>query len=369
MRKYSWKRVVVMSIVHNMKRAYLILDNGRSFPGFRFGADTAASGELVFTTTGSYMESLIDPNYSGQILVQCFPQVGIYGIDEKSFEEKCYLSAYVVREWCQYPSNYNSIHTIDEYLKRHNIPGMCAIDTRALAKEIRNNNGVRAMISDVFPAGFNATIVDPQMLITSSWEHLSPYTEKKYKVTIINCGIKQDVLDALRYKGCEIVLVPSNTTAETILNTNSDGILISDGPGDPRNQTSVISEIRKLLGVRPMFGIGFGHQLMALAAGGSCTRLASSHRGANHPIRSVDNNRIYITRQNHGYVVRHDVLPEGGRVTLVNLNVRSCEGMDYPSLKAYSVQFVPTAGGGPNDTSYLYDKFFQLMEGVNNAVE
>lgn len=356
-----------------MAKAYLILENGSIFEGESFGAPASSIGELVFTTgVVGYIETLTDPAYYGQIVIQTFPLIGNYGIIEEDFEGECCLKGYVVRDWCRTPSNFRSQYDLDTYLKAKGVPGICGVDTRELTKVIRENGVMNAMIASEIPAGFSVikeySITNAVESVTAKEETVYPAKgEKKFDVTMIDYGSRMNMIQDLCELGCEVTVVPAFTSAEAIFAKNPDGIVLTGGPGDPAENTGCIEEIKKLMGKVPMFGAGLGHQMMALAAGGKTKKLKYGHRGANQPAKDLKGTRTYITSQNTGYTVIADSLT-AGEVRYINANDQTCEGIDYPGLKAFSVQFRPdTAINMKKET--LIDRFVAMMGGQNNAAE
>ncbi len=356
-----------------MAKAYLILENGSIFEGESFGASVSNTGELVFTTSVvGYIETLTDPAYYGQIVVQTFPMIGNYGIIEEDFEGDPCLKGYVVRDWCRTPSNFRCQYDLDTYLKEKGIPGICGVDTRELTKIIRENGVMNAMIASEIPEDMSAikafSITGAVEKVTAKEAVVYPAEgEKKYSVTMIDYGARMHMVEDLAERGCEVRVVPASTSAAAILETSPDGVVLTGGPGDPAENTACIAEIKKLMGKVPMFGAGLGHQMMALAAGGRTEKLKYGHRGANQPAKDLKGTRTYITNQNTGYTVIADSLPVG-EVRYINANDQTCEGIDYPEMNAFSVQFRPdTAVGAKKET--LIDRFVAMMGGQNNAAE
>ena len=352
-----------------MKKAYLILEDGHVFEGYSFGAEAKGIGELVFNTQAvGYVESLTDPSYFGQILMQTFPMIGNYGIVEEDFAGKCALSGYVVREYCEKPSNFRSEYDIDTFLKNNNIPGICGVDTRQITKPLRENGTMNACICSEIPKDFEEIksfkIVDAINTVTSTETQKISNGEEKYNVTVVNYGSVSDIVKSLTKKGCAVTVVSATATAEEILATNPDGIILSNGPGDPSENVFCIEQVRQLLGKKPIFGISLGHQLLALANGGMTYKLKYGHRGSNQPVREAEGTRTFITAQNHGYAVASDSTADG-KTSFVNVNDNTCEGIDYPTLRAFSVQFLPDDWAGERGTLFLYDKFIKMMEGTN----
>ena len=347
-----------------MEKAYLVLENGQVFEGLSFGAKPSGVGELVFTTgVVGYLETLTDPGYDGQIVVQTFPLIGNYGvIDEDIGGKKCFLKGYVVREWCDTPSNFRCDYSIDKFLKEQNIPGIYGVDTREITKTIRENGVMNAAICSQIPEdlSFIKEYKITGCVKAATCEGVTSYSaigEERYKTVVLDLGATYDIADHLTNRGCSVTVVPADTSAESILALDPDGVVLSNGGGDPLDNGEIVEEIKKLIVKTPILGIGLGHQLLALANGGKCGKLKYGHRGGNQPVKDVNGVRSYMTSQNHGYVVT-DVAD--GKLTFVNLNDNSCEGVEYPEKKAMSVQFIPEKFKGPHDTSFIYDKFISL---------
>ncbi|MBR2663249.1 MAG: carbamoyl phosphate synthase small subunit [Clostridia bacterium] len=349
-----------------MKR-YLILQDGTVYEGEAFGADAPCVGELVFNTgVVGYIETLTDPSYYGQIVMQTFPLIGNYGIIEEDFEGACRVSGYVVREWCRHPSNFRSQYDLDTFLKRQGVPGICGVDTRAVTQHLRERGVMNAMICPTPPESLDAlrayAITDAVKAVSTGMTEVFPaHGDERHRVTLIDYGAKANIERELQKRGCTVTVVPYDTSAEAILAAHPDGVMLSNGPGDPAENVAAIAEIRRLLGRVPLFGICLGHQLLALAAGGQTAKLKYGHRGANQPCKDLASGHTYITSQNHGYAVVADSLPVG-KVRFINANDGTCEGIDYPDHCAFSVQFHPEACAGPMDTSFLFDKFMDLMD-------
>ena len=351
-----------------MKKGYLILQDGQVFEGVRFGAETDTVGELVFTTgMCGYVETLTDPSYAGQIVMQTYPLIGNYGIIREDFEGACCVKGYVVREYCDTPSNFRTDCDLDTYLKEQGVPGLGGVDTRELTRIIREHGVMNAAICDEIPADLTPikTYAITGVVEAVSCKEPDRYQaegEERFRVSLLDYGAKRNIVRELQKRGCTVTVLPATTSAEEILAADPDGVMLSNGPGDPAENTYQIEQIRKLLGKVPMFGICLGHQLTALAAGGSTYKLKYGHRGVNQPVRDLNGVRTYITSQNHGYAVDGDTV-KLGKVRFVNANDGTCEGIDYPELKAFTVQFHPEACTGPKDTSFLFDQFVELMKG------
>lgn len=350
---------------------YICLADGQIFEGKRFGASGEITGELVFTTgMGGYIETLTDPSYFGQIVMQTFPLIGNYGfIDEDTESTKSYVSAYIVREYCKEPSNFRCVKTLDDYLKENNIIGVYDVDTREITKIIRESGVMNAVIcSDPRKADFDKIkeykITDAVKSTSVEKPCLVPSKNHKYNVVLIDYGKKDNIPRELAKRGCNVAVVPYNTKAEDILKLNPDGIMLSNGPGDPSDNEECIEELKKLIGKVPIFGICLGHQLLALAMGGKTIKLKYGHRGVNQPVKNLKTGRTYISSQNHGYaVINEDIEKAGGVISYVNANDGTNEGVDYPDKKAFSVQFHPEACSGPHDTRFLFDRFIDMIGG------
>ncbi len=351
-----------------MKTGYLVLADGQVFQGLRFGAETDTMGELVFTTgMCGYVETLTDPSYAGQIVLQTYPLIGNYGIIPEDFEGDCHVKGYVVREPCGHPSNFRSKGDLDGFLKERNIPGLYGVDTRQLTRIIRESGVMNAMICDQVPADLSTlrsyAVTGVVEAVTREAPAVFPAEgETRFRVALLDYGAKNNIIQELRKRGCEVTVYPASAGAEAILSTAPDGVMLSNGPGDPAENVYQIEQIQKILGKVPLFGICLGHQLTALAAGGTTYKLKYGHRGVNQPVRDLNGVRTYITSQNHGYAVDADSV-KIGRASFANANDGTCEGMDYPGLRAFTVQFHPEARGGPHDTAFLFDRFVELMKG------
>lgn len=353
------------------QKAYLVLENGTVLEGKRFGAEADVTGEIVFTTamTG-YLETLTDPSYYGQIVVQTFPLIGNYGVIPSDFESAApCLKAYIVREWCQDPSNFRSEGVLDAFLKSAGIVGLYDIDTRALTRIIREAGVMNAQIVSSREKADREVLkrytVAGAVNAVSCREPVPPAASGKRNVVLWDFGAKANIRRELEKRGCAVTTVPAFATAEAIAAMKPDGVMLSNGPGDPAENTGIIEELAKLCktGI-PLFGICLGHQLLALSQGAETVKLKYGHRGANQPVRDTETGRVYITSQNHGYAVVGDSLPAGARLSFVNANDGTAEGVVYDNMPAFSVQFHPEACGGPLDTGFLFDRF---MENIDRA--
>lgn len=360
------------------KKAYLILENGTVFEGKSFGYEKEIVGEVVFTTSVvGYLETLTDPSYYGQLVVQTFPLIGNYGVIEEDFESgKINLNGYVVREWCHNPSNFRSEGVIDTFLKENKIPGLYGIDTRRLTKIIREEGVMNGMITyskDELEKRLEELkaykIKDAVKAVTCEQAAETKAENEEYRVVLWDLGTKNSTKESLLNSNCTVITVPAGTTAKEIAAYKPDGIVISEGPGNPEDYKDIVDEIKKLFEYKiPMFGICLGHQLMAIAHGAKTAKLHYGHRGSSQPVRDQSTDRIYITSQNHGYYVLSETLPKTAYERYVNINDKTCEGIEYTDKPAFSVQFQPKAALGPDKLGTFYGKFVDLMkEGKKNA--
>ena len=356
------------------QKAYLLLANGQIFEGKSFGMTGTTIGEVVFATgmTG-YQETLTDPSYYGQIAVQTFPLNGNYGTNSDDFESPhCWLKGYIVREWCEVPSNFRCEKTIDEFLKEQHVIGLYGVDTRQLTRIIRECGVMNGAITtedvyakkEVLLAQIQAyEIKDAVKTVTT--KEIKHYTveNQEHEVVMMDFGYKAHILRHLLNRNCNVTVVPAYTTAEEILAISPDGVMLTNGPGNPEENTEVIETLKKLIAAKmPMFGICLGHQLTALANGGKTMKLKYGHRGGNQPVKDLNTGRVYVTSQNHGYAVVGDSIdPAVGKMSHWNVNDNTCEGVEYYNAPVYTVQFHPEACGGPRDTSYLFDRFMTMM--------
>ena len=356
-----------------MTVAYLVLSNGMIFEGLRIGAPIDRVGELVFTTgMVGYLETLTDPSFYGQIVTHSFPLIGNYGVIPEDFEGKSALFGYIARELCEEPSNFRSRGALDGYLKAQGIPGLCGVDTREIVRVTREEGVMNALICDEIPADLSLLkafqVNHAVASVTCEEKQVFPAVGKeKYRVALMDYGAKRNIIRSLQNRGCSVTVWPAGTKAETVLESCPDGVMLSNGPGDPKENAICIAEIRKILGKKPLFGICLGHQLTALALGGDTVKLKYGHRGGNQPVKDLTTGRTWITSQNHGYAVVSETLKGIGNETFVNANDGSCEGMAYPDLNCFTVQFHPEACPGPQDTAFLFDRFIAMMGGTGHA--
>ncbi len=364
-----------MSLFNQSPKAYLMLADGQIFEGRSFGAKGTVIGEVVFTTglTG-FQETLTDPSYYGQIVTQTFPLIGNYGVNHEDNESsRSYVSGYIVREWCNAPSNFRCEGNVNDFLEQHNIIGINNIDTRRLTRIIRETGVMNGVITteDVYSKKDELleqirafSVKNAVKSVTNSETITYPAENKKFKVVLFDFGYKRNIRQELIKRGCEVIVVPAYTNAEAVKEIAPDGIMFSNGPGDPAENVEIIENIKEIekLGI-PIFGICLGHQLMALANGGKTEKLKYGHRGANQPVIDLESGLTYVTSQNHGYAVVGDsISPEIGKVSHINANDKTCEGIRYTAVNAFTVQFHPEAHGGPLDTDYLFDEFVKNME-------
>ena len=299
--------------------------------------------------------------------MQTYPLIGNYGIIREDFEGACCVKGYVVREWCDAPSNFRTDCDLDTYLKEQNVPGLYGVDTRELTRIIREHGVMNAAICDEVPADLTPVetyaVVGVVEAVTCKEPTVHPAVgEEQFKVSLLDYGAKNNIIRELQKRGCTVTVLPATTSAEDILTSDPDGVMLSNGPGDPAENVDQLEQIKTHLRTLPNFGICLGHQLTALAAGGKTYKLKYGHRGVNQPVRDVNGVRTFITSQNHGYAVDSDSI-QTGRLSFANANDGTCEGIDYPDLKAFTVQFHPEACTGPKDTSFLFDRFVELMKG------
>ena len=355
-------------------KVYLVLASGDVFEGTSIGAKGEAVGEVVFTTAmAGYLETITDPSYYGQIVVQTFPLIGNVGVIPEDFESSgIRLKGYIVRELCEYPSNFRCKGRLGDFLKEQGVIGIQGIDTRHLTKIVRE----RGVMNGIITSSPKLTAAQKKALAEYSVKGAVQATsckksyvvpaegEKKFKVALLDYGSKSNIERELVKRGCEITVFPSSAKAEEVIAEGFDGIMLTNGPGDPAENTFEIEQVKKMMGAGvPVFGICLGHQLMALAQGAKTVKLKYGHRGGNQPAKEVGTERIYVTSQNHGYAVDGDTLPKDkGRVSFVNANDGTCEGIEYTCCNAFSVQFHPEACAGPLDTQFLFDRFISRME-------
>lgn len=359
-----------------MKKRMLILENGVTFEGKAFGAETASIGETVFTTgmTG-YQETISNPSNAGSIVVMTYPLIGSYGINRDDFESiEPAMNGLVVRELTEEPSNFRSNMSLNDLLTMKGIPGIQGIDTRKLTRILREEGPLKGKLT---AAGeeveVDATIAEveqyelPTNLVAKvSTKRTYPSPGRGERVVVIDYGMKHGILRELNKRNADVLVVPYNTTCEEIKALSPDGIVLTNGPGNPAHVEGAVETIKDLLGEAPMFGIGLGHQLLALACGAKVGRLKNGHRGSNHPVKDLVSGRTELTAQNHGYVVQDDSIEAAQlEVTHRALNDNTVAGVKSSKYDAFSVQFYPEASPGPEDAIHLYDRFISLMRTCN----
>lgn len=352
-------------------RAFLALEDGTIFEGSSFGAVGEVIGELVFNTgmTG-YQEVLTDPSYCGQIVTMTYPLIGNYGVNLEDIESaKPQVKGFIVREMCKTPSNWRSLETLSEYLDRNGIIGVEGIDTRALTRILRDRGTMKGIISTNCNFDFAAkaeqirqySIENPVNQVTV--KEIRHFDGAGPRVALLDYGIKQNIVRSLLNRGCEVYQFPATATSEEVLAVHPDGIMLSNGPGDPKDCTHQVKTIKELFGKKPLFGICLGHQLTALAMGGDTEKLKFGHRGCNHPVKDLERDMTYITSQNHGYTIIEDSLDKKRMVVSHrNMNDGTVEGVRYTDVPAFTVQFHPEASPGPADTAYLFERFLEMMK-------
>ena len=359
------------------KPAYLVLEDGSVHQGTAFGADSESYGEVVFNTSMTgYQEVLTDPSYAGQLVTLTYPLVGNYGINQEDFESRrIQVAGLIVREHCGQPSHGRSTRTLEEFLGSQGIPGLAGVDTRAITRRLRTRGVMMGVITQTSPEAALGRLAgrerydEMDFVRTVATEKEYPWDDPplvsgepaKYRIVVIDCGLKYNILRLLRGRGCEILVVPATTPAEEILAQGPSGVLLSPGPGDPQLLDYLVNNVSGLLGRVPIMGICLGHQIVARALGAETFKLKFGHRGANHPVKDLSTGRVYITAQNHGYAVAADSLPSGLEVTHVSLNDATIEGLRHRDLPLFTIQFHSEGSPGPQDNEYLFDRFLQLV--------
>ncbi len=358
----------------------IVLENGKEFYGWGFGADKTAINEIVFNTSMvGYQEIISDPSYTDQMVCMTYPLIGNYGVTDEDYETRVpTMGGLIVREYNDLPSNFRYTKTLSEVLDEYDIPAISGVDTRMITRIIRDEGSQKVMICDAdLPYDEALRMVREYEIPTDMvsrvsckkrWYSRTP--NHKYDVVAIDCGIKLNIIRKLNEKGCNVTVVPYNFTADEIMKLQPDGLFLSNGPGNPEDVQSVIEVVRELKGKLPIFGICLGHQMISLALGAKTFKMKFGHRGGNHPVMNMETGKIEITSQNHSYAVDVDSL-DGTELTLTHKNLldNTAEGVESAQNKLFSVQYHPESAPGPQDSAYLFDKFIELMkkEGENNA--
>ncbi|MCO7127343.1 carbamoyl phosphate synthase small subunit [Sporolactobacillus shoreicorticis] len=350
-----------------MKKGYLLLESGQIFSGMRVGAPSSVMGELVFNTSMTgYQEIMTDPSYAGQIMTFCYPLIGNYGVNAKDNENaKIQMQGALFSNLCELPSHYQSIKTVDQWLKQSDVPGLVNIDTRAVVKAVRRSGTMKAVISD----SPDFSLIDwnrplPQNMVAKvSAKTMTTYEGKGSHVVLFDYGYKKSMLKALLDEGCKVTVVPYNTDSNTVAALHPDGVMLSNGPGDPICLQPLFGEIKKITSAYPTLGICLGHQLIALAYGAKTGKLLFGHRGANHPVKELASGKVWMTSQNHSYVVEGDsVDAEQFSISYLNVNDHSVEGLSHNNLPIETVQFHPEAHPGPDDTHSIFLNFLTMIK-------
>lgn len=358
-------------IFENKKKASLVLADGTVFEGRSVGAQGKVIGEVVFTTSMvGYQETLSDPTYCGQIITQTFPLIGNYGVNSEDDVSAYHAAGYIIREYCEQPSNFRCEGNLEDYLTKNNVVGLCDIDTRALTRVIREKGVMNGAIvtgdydKDALVKELNSFDFGRAVPMVSTKEKQTFAADNaKCNVVMLDLGMRTEFKDELVKRGCSVTVMPYNATVDEILAEKPDGVMLTNGPSDPAANTEVIATVKALCDKKlPMFGVCLGHQVLALANGMNTFKLKYGHRGSSQPVRSTEDGRVYITSQNTGYAVdTASVDSARARVIFVNVNDNTCEGLEYLDIPAISTQFLPTACGGPQDTGSVLEKFCELM--------
>ena len=352
----------------------IVLENGREFYGYGFGADREAINEIVFNTSMvGYQEIMSDPSYTDQMVVMTYPLIGNYGMTDEDYETKNpTIGGMIVREYNDSPSNFRYTKTLNEVFEEYGIPAIWGVDTRTLTRIIRNEGSQKVIVTDAATSREEAMRKlaeyrlphDMVSRVSCKKRWMSRVPNHKYDVVAVDCGIKHNIIRQLNRVGCNVTIVPYDSTVEEIMAFHPDGIVLSNGPGNPEDVTPVIGLVRQLRGKLPIFGICMGHQLISLAYGAKTVKMKFGHRGGNHPVKDLATGRVYISSQNHGYVVDTDTLdPNVAVPAFVNVNDGTNEGLKYVGKNIFTVQFHPEACPGPQDSGYLFDRFLEMMGG------
>lgn len=355
-------------MVEKMK-AYLLLEDGTRYEGESFGAEGTNFGELVFNTSMTgYQEILTDPSYAGQIITMTYPEIGNYGVNADDFEsERPACMGFVVKSACEKDSHYKSEQTISNYLKKNNILGISGIDTRALTRKIREKGTMKAVITtkpitQEIEKELSGFVPNKDIVLTVTRDKVTKMSNTGVKMAFIDYGAKENIIENLYQKGCDLTIFPANVTSDEILQGGFEAVFLSNGPGDPEDVTYTIQTVKELAGKLPIFGICLGHQILSLVLGAKTYKLKYGHRGGNHPVINIQTNKVTMTSQNHSYAVDEATLPHNAVITYKNLNDGTIEGLSYPVLNIESVQFHPEAAPGPLDANEIFDNWINKIE-------
>ncbi|WP_258359367.1 glutamine-hydrolyzing carbamoyl-phosphate synthase small subunit [Moorella sulfitireducens (nom. illeg.)] len=353
-------------------QGFLVLADGTVFTGEAFGHPGSCHGEVVFNTSMTgYQEILTDPSYCGQIVVLTYPLIGNYGINAEDLEsERPQVAGFIVHEACSRPSNWRATGDIDRYLKENRIPALQGVDTRALTRHLRRHGTMRGILAagDVnLDELKDRAVMEPPLSgprLVPAVTNKEPFTVAggERRIVLYNFGVKENIIRWLRRLDCTVTVMPAGSRAADILAARPHGVVVSNGPGDPKDVPYGVATIRELLGKVPVMGICLGHQLLALALGADTYKLPFGHRGGNHPVKDLSTGRVYITSQNHGYAVRAETLPDEATVTHINLNDGTVEGLRHRQLPVFSVQYHPESSPGPTDSEYLFHEFIRMVD-------
>lgn len=357
-------------------KATLLLEDGTIYEGQSFGAEGTNFGELVFNTSMTgYQEIITDPSYAGQIIVMTYPEIGNYGINDDDFEsERPAAKGFIIKSYSEKDSHYKSVQTLSQYLKKNKIVGISGIDTRSLTRKIREKGCMNCVvttkeITETMKKDLSEYKMDKDIVLSVTRKSIKRIPNNGIKMAFIDYGAKDNIIENLSQKGCDLTIFPANVTAEEILSGQFDAVFLSNGPGDPQDVTYTIATIKEIAGRLPIFGICLGHQILSIVLGAKTYKLKYGHRGGNHPVINIQTNKIMMTSQNHSYAVDENSLPHNAIVTYKNLNDGTIEGLSYPVLNIESVQFHPEAAPGPFDANEIFDSWISRMQSVKGKVQ